>query len=195
MKRLLLHACHDLAQRDDKTLSETEYKAVRKRYRTLLTQGRARASTDSRKASSVPKSVSSEIRIHPRAPRARTLRANAARVPRRFHRRHPLPRGPRKRAAARSLPRLLRRNCLDRFQSHRLRLRRSGGPAADRVRPSRIRSGYPELRELLGGPDRGGRGRGGRCAANPHGREMGIARKIALDGRRPRPSSLEPGAG
>ena len=39
MKRLLLHACHEVAQRDDKTLSEREYKAVQKRYRTILTQG------------------------------------------------------------------------------------------------------------------------------------------------------------
>ena len=39
MKRLLVQTCHAVAQRDDKTLSEDEYKAVQKRYRTLLTQG------------------------------------------------------------------------------------------------------------------------------------------------------------
>ena len=39
MKRLLVHTCHAVAQRDDKTLSETEYKAVQKRYRTILTRG------------------------------------------------------------------------------------------------------------------------------------------------------------
>ena len=39
MKRLLLHACHEVAQRDEKRLTETEYKAVQKRYRTILTQG------------------------------------------------------------------------------------------------------------------------------------------------------------
>ena len=39
MKRLLLHACHEVAKRDEKTLSESEYKAVQKRYRTILTQG------------------------------------------------------------------------------------------------------------------------------------------------------------
>ena len=39
MKRLLLYACHAVSKRDDKVLSEDEYKAVRKRYRTLLTQG------------------------------------------------------------------------------------------------------------------------------------------------------------
>ena len=47
MKRLLLHACHEVAKRDEKRLSESEYKAVQKRYRTILTQGRARASADS----------------------------------------------------------------------------------------------------------------------------------------------------
>ena len=39
MKRLLLHACHEVAQRDDKRLSDDEYKAIQKRYRTILTQG------------------------------------------------------------------------------------------------------------------------------------------------------------
>ena len=39
MKRLLLDACHTVVQRDDKTLSEDEYKTVQKRYRTILTQG------------------------------------------------------------------------------------------------------------------------------------------------------------
>ena len=39
MKRLLLRACHQLSKRDDKTLSASEYKALRKRYRTVLTQG------------------------------------------------------------------------------------------------------------------------------------------------------------
>ena len=39
MKRLLLHACHEVAKRDEKTLNESEYKAVQKRYRTILTQG------------------------------------------------------------------------------------------------------------------------------------------------------------
>lgn len=39
MKRLLLRACHQVATRDDKTLTPNEYKALRKRYRTLLTQG------------------------------------------------------------------------------------------------------------------------------------------------------------
>ena len=39
MKRLLVHTCHDVARRDGKTLSEDEYKAVQKRYRTILTQG------------------------------------------------------------------------------------------------------------------------------------------------------------
>ena len=39
MKRLLLNACHEVAQRDDKRLSDDEYKAIQKRYRTILTQG------------------------------------------------------------------------------------------------------------------------------------------------------------
>ena len=39
MKRLLLGACHQVSKRDDKTLSASEYKALRKRYRTILTQG------------------------------------------------------------------------------------------------------------------------------------------------------------
>ena len=39
MKRLLLGACHQVSKRDDKMLSASEYKALQKRYRTLLTQG------------------------------------------------------------------------------------------------------------------------------------------------------------
>ena len=39
MRRLLLDTCHEVAKRNEKTLSASEYKAVRKRYRTLLTQG------------------------------------------------------------------------------------------------------------------------------------------------------------
>ena len=39
MKRLLLYACHTVSKRNDKVLSEDEYKAVQKRYRTILTQG------------------------------------------------------------------------------------------------------------------------------------------------------------
>ena len=39
MKRLLLDTCHQVASRDHKTLTPHEYKAVQKRYRTLLTQG------------------------------------------------------------------------------------------------------------------------------------------------------------
>ena len=39
MKRLLLGACHQVSKRDDKTLSASEYKALQKRYRTILTQG------------------------------------------------------------------------------------------------------------------------------------------------------------
>ena len=39
MKRLLLHACYEVAKRDEKTLTESQYKAVQKRYRTILTQG------------------------------------------------------------------------------------------------------------------------------------------------------------
>ena len=39
MKRLLLGACHQVSKRDDKTLTPSEYKAVQKRYRTILTQG------------------------------------------------------------------------------------------------------------------------------------------------------------
>ena len=38
-KRLLLGACHQISKRDDKTLSASEYKALQKRYRTILTQG------------------------------------------------------------------------------------------------------------------------------------------------------------
>ena len=30
MKRLLVHTCHAVAQRDDKTLNETDYKVVQK---------------------------------------------------------------------------------------------------------------------------------------------------------------------
>ena len=36
MKRLLLRTCHQVATRDHKTLTPNEYKALRKRYRTLL---------------------------------------------------------------------------------------------------------------------------------------------------------------
>ena len=39
MKRLLLDTCHQVASRDHKTWTPHEYKAVQKRYRTLLTQG------------------------------------------------------------------------------------------------------------------------------------------------------------
>ena len=39
MKRLLLGACHQVSKRDDKTLRANEYKALQKRYRTILTQG------------------------------------------------------------------------------------------------------------------------------------------------------------
>ena len=39
MKRLLLGACHQVSKRDDKMLSASEYKALQKRYRTILTQG------------------------------------------------------------------------------------------------------------------------------------------------------------
>ena len=39
MKRLLLDACHPVRERDDKTLTPIEYKALQKRYRTILTQG------------------------------------------------------------------------------------------------------------------------------------------------------------
>ena len=39
MKRLLLDACHPVRERDDKTLTPSEYKALQKRYRTILTQG------------------------------------------------------------------------------------------------------------------------------------------------------------
>ena len=39
MKRLLLGACHQVSKRDDKMLSAGEYKALQKRYRTILTQG------------------------------------------------------------------------------------------------------------------------------------------------------------
>ena len=39
MKRLLLGACHQVSKRDDKTLTPSEYKALQKRYRTILTQG------------------------------------------------------------------------------------------------------------------------------------------------------------
>ena len=34
MKRLLLNACHQVAKRDDKTLTPSESRALRKRYRT-----------------------------------------------------------------------------------------------------------------------------------------------------------------
>ena len=36
MKRLLLGACHQVSKRDDKTLTPSEYKALQKRYRTVL---------------------------------------------------------------------------------------------------------------------------------------------------------------
>ena len=39
MKRLLLSACHQVRERDDKTLTPSQYTAVQKRYRTILTQG------------------------------------------------------------------------------------------------------------------------------------------------------------
>ena len=39
MRRLLLDACHEVAKRDEKRLNESQYKAVQKRYRTILTQG------------------------------------------------------------------------------------------------------------------------------------------------------------
>ena len=39
MKRLLLGACHQVSKRDDKMLTPSEYKALQKRYRTILTQG------------------------------------------------------------------------------------------------------------------------------------------------------------
>ena len=39
MKRLLLSACHQVRERDDKTLAPSQYTAVQKRYRTTLTQG------------------------------------------------------------------------------------------------------------------------------------------------------------
>ena len=39
MKRLLLSACHQVRERDDKTLAPSQYTAVQKRYRTILTQG------------------------------------------------------------------------------------------------------------------------------------------------------------
>ena len=45
MKRLLLGACHQVSKRDDKTLSASQYKALQKRYRTILTQRGERAST------------------------------------------------------------------------------------------------------------------------------------------------------
>ena len=39
IKRLLLDACHHVAKRDDKTLTPDRYKALQRRYRTVLTQG------------------------------------------------------------------------------------------------------------------------------------------------------------
>ena len=39
IKRLLLDACHHVAKRDDKTLTPDGYKALQRRYRTVLTQG------------------------------------------------------------------------------------------------------------------------------------------------------------
>ena len=38
MHRLLVRACHQVSERNQKMLTETEYKAVQKRYRTILTQ-------------------------------------------------------------------------------------------------------------------------------------------------------------
>ena len=40
MRSLLLDACHQVAQRDDRTLSAKQYKALRRRYRTILTQAK-----------------------------------------------------------------------------------------------------------------------------------------------------------
>ena len=40
MRKLLLEACHQVAGRDDKVLSAAQYKALRRRYRTILTQGK-----------------------------------------------------------------------------------------------------------------------------------------------------------
>ena len=40
MRSLLLEACHQVAQRDDRTLSAKQYKALRRRYRTILTQAK-----------------------------------------------------------------------------------------------------------------------------------------------------------
>ena len=37
--RACLGACHQVSKRDDKTLTPSEYKALQKRYRTILTQG------------------------------------------------------------------------------------------------------------------------------------------------------------
>ena len=39
MKRLLVETCHQVAERDDKVLTAEQYKALQKRYRTILTQG------------------------------------------------------------------------------------------------------------------------------------------------------------
>ena len=39
MKKLLCEACHRVNTSETKTLSEAEYRAIRKRYRTILTQG------------------------------------------------------------------------------------------------------------------------------------------------------------
>ena len=39
MKRLLLDACHQVAQRKAKRLTPQHYKALQKRYRTIITQG------------------------------------------------------------------------------------------------------------------------------------------------------------
>ena len=39
MKRLLVETCHQVAERDDKVLTPEQYKALQKRYRTILTQG------------------------------------------------------------------------------------------------------------------------------------------------------------
>lgn len=40
MRKLLLEACHQVARRDNKTLSAAQYKALRRRYRTILTQAK-----------------------------------------------------------------------------------------------------------------------------------------------------------
>ena len=39
MKRLLVATCHTIRECDDKRFTPSEYKALKKRYRTILTQG------------------------------------------------------------------------------------------------------------------------------------------------------------